>query len=128
MTRRTNYLAKIKAEKWANEQSKARTEPYPELDKEERNLLRKVQDDLEESLHQSKHDFMQYLQLAPTIKRKEPNDEFFTTKIYLRKRNQPEVFPRCTCVCWCGTGLALWRAKRRQIGKTHAKVRIMNTQ
>ena len=139
MTHRDRYRAKIKAKKLTSKQSRARTEPYPKLDEEEtepypeldgegKKLLRKTQDDLEENLPHSKNEFMQQLQLQPRVVRREPDDEIFTTKIYLRRRNEQDVIPQCICPCYCGTDLALWKAKRRQLGITHAKVIVTNTE
>ena len=139
MAYRTRYRAKIKARKRTSKQTGAKAEPYTEIAKEDIELhhelgkegkesLKKTQDDLEENLPHAKHEYMDQLKLQPVIARREPDDKFFITKIHLMRNKGQDVIPRCTCLCYCGTDLALWKAKRRQMGITHAKVLLTNTE
>ena len=111
MTYRTRYqAAKIKAREDKDE------------DEELRELLRRSQDDLEESLPHAKQEYMGRLELRPVTWRREPNDEVFVTKINLKRNKPQDEIPECICLCLCGSDLFLWKAKRRQMGITHARV------
>ena len=111
MTYRTRYqAAKIKARRNEDE------------DEELRELLRRSQVDLEESLPHAKQEYMGRLELRPVTWRREPDDEVFVTKINLKRNKPQDEIPEFICLCLCGSNLVLWKARRRQMGITHARV------
>ena len=135
MARRTSYRLKIKARKRASNQTGADVGLYPEpaeedaelpleLDEDRKELMKRTQDGLEENLPDAKQEYMGQLELRPVVSRKEPDNEVFITKINLRRNKAQDKIPECVCLCHCGLDLVLWKAKRRQMGTTHARVLI----
>ena len=135
MAYRTRYRAKIKARKRTSNQTGANvglspkstkedTELPLELDEEGRELMKRTHDNLEENLPHAKQEYMGQLELRQVVSRKEPDDEVFITKINLRRNKALDDIPECVCLCHCGSDLVLWKAKRRQMGITHARVLI----
>ena len=104
--------------------AKTKAKEDEDEDDEIRNLLRKSQDDLEEILPHARQEYMGRLGLQPIPWRREPEDEVFITKINLRRNKLQDEIPECSCLCHCGSDLALWRAKKRKVGITHARVLI----
>ena len=124
MARRTSYRLKIKARKRASNQTGATAELYLEPAEEDTEPMRRTQDDLEENLPHAKQEYMGQLELRPVVSRKEPDDKVFITKINLRRNKAQDEIPECVCLCHCGSDLVLWKAKRRRMGTTHARVLI----
>ena len=103
---------------------KPRLRKTKDEDDEIRNVLRKSQDNLEEILPHARQEYMGRLGLQPITWRREPEDKVFITKINMRRNKLQDEIPECSCLCHCGSDLALWRAKKRKVGITHARVLI----
>ena len=135
MAHRTSYRLKITARKRARNQTRANIGIYPEpaeedtelpleLDEEGRELMKRTYKDLEENLPHAKKEYMGHLEIHPVVSRKEPDDKVFITKINLRRDKAQNEIPECVCLCHSGSNLVIWKAKRRRMGTTHARVLV----